>query len=353
MNRQAKAFLEEFVNTPSPSGFEAPAQKIWKRYVEPFVDEVKSDIYGNTVAVLNAGGSPRVMLAGHCDEVGFMVSYINKEGFIYFRPIGGIDPMILPAMRVNIHTDKGVVKGAVGRRAIHMQQKDDKDKLRIKDHWIDIGAKNRKDAGKYVSVGDTITFDSHYQELQNGFVMARGLDDKMGGVVVAEALRLLSRRKLKAAVYGVSTVQEECGIWGARLQAFNLEPDVAVATDVTNGTDTPGISKERFGDVQLGKGPEIAIGSAINPLVERRLRQVARKWKIPFQRCAAASHTGTDADVIAPSRTGVATGLISVPNRYMHTPAEIIHLDDLDNAAKLMAEFVLSLDAKTSFHPDI
>ncbi len=353
MNKQAKAFLEEFVNTPSPSGFEATAQRVWKRYVTPFVSEVKSDVYGNTVGVLNPGGKPRVMLAGHCDEVGFMINYINDEGFIYFNTIGGIDPMILPAMRVNIHAEKGVVKGAIGRRAIHMQEKDEKDKLKIKDQWIDIGARNRKDAEKYVSVGDPITFDIHYQELQNGLVMARGFDDKMGGVVVAEALRILSRRKLKAAVYGVSTVQEECGIWGARLQAFDIQPDVALATDVTNATDTPGISKERFGDIQLGKGPEIAVGSSVNLQVERHLRKVALKAKIPFQRGASASYTGTDADVIAPTRTGVATGVVSVPNRYMHTPAEIIQLSDLENAAKLMAEFVLSLDTKTSFHPEI
>jgi endoglucanase len=354
VNRNALSFLEEFVNTPSPSGFEAPAQRVWKKYVSPFVDEVATDVYGNTVGILNPGGKPRVMLAGHCDEVGFMVNYITDEGFIHFNSIGGVDPNIVPAMRVNIHTAKGVVKGAVGRRAIHMQDDDDdKKKLTLKDQWIDIGAKNKKDAERRVSVGDPITFDIYFQELANGFVMARGFDDKMGGFVVAETLRLLSRRKLAAAVYGVSTVQEECGIWGARLQAFRIEPDVALAVDVTNATDTPGVSKQKYGDVQLGKGPEIAIGAAANVQVARRLQEVARKQKIPYQLAATASYTGTDADVIAPSRGGVATGLVSVPNRYMHTPAEMIHLGDLENTAKLMAAFVTGLDARTSFHPKI
>jgi endoglucanase len=354
VNRNARAFLEEFVNTPSPSGFEAAAQRVWKRYVEPFVDSVTSDVYGNTVGILNPEGKPRVMLAGHCDEIGFMVTYINDEGFIYVNAIGGIDAQIIPAMRVNIHTARGIVKGAMGRTAIHMQERDgEKKPPKLKDIWIDIGARDRKDAEKHVAVGDPVTFDMYLEELANGCIIARGFDDKIGGVVVAEALRLLSRRKLQAAVFGVSTVQEECGIWGARMSAFDIRPDVALATDVSQATDTPGVVKERFGDIKLGLGPQISVGSSVNLQVERRLREVARKAKIPFQRAAAPSYTGTDADVIAPSRAGVPTGLVSVPNRYMHTPAEIVHLNDVENAAKLMAAFVTSLDARTSFRPTI
>lgn len=354
LRKESLKFLEEFVNTPSPSGFEYPAQRVWKKYVSQFTKDIRSDAYGNTIGVLNPEGRPRVMLSGHCDEVGFMVTYINDDGYIYFAPIGGVDVKIVPAKRVCIHNERGMVKGTVGRLAIHMLYPDDMKKhIKYQDLWIDIGAKDREDAEKYVSVGDPLTFDIYFEHLRNDLVMARGFDNKMGSFVVAETIRLLHDIKMTAAVFGVSSIQEEIGAYGAHISAFGIEPDVGLVTDVTHATDTPDVKKERFGFVKMGNGPVIGKGSSINPVVEKRLRETAEKNNIPYQRTADPRGTGTDADRIAYSRKGVPTGLASVPNRYMHTPGEILHLEDLENTAKLFAEFIKSLDQNDSFVVDI
>jgi endoglucanase len=351
LSEKSLDFLQRFVDTPSPSGFERPAQDVWRSYVSEFADNVESDVQGNSIGVINERGNPRVMLIGHCDEIGFMVNYINGQGFIYFGPIGGIDPNIVPAKRVIINTKKGPVKGVVGRVAIHMMDKDDEKKaVKIHDLWIDIGAKNKKEALKRVSIGDPIVFDCGFEILSGKLAVARGFDDKMGAFAVAEALRLLSKRKrLKAAVFGVASVQEEISFAGATTSAFHIKPDVAIAVDVGQATDTPGVSKERYGEFKLGKGPIIDRGSAVSPAVEEMLKQVALKNKIPFQASAAPRYTGTDADAVFTSRGGVACGLVSVPNRYMHTPVEVIHLGDLEQCSKLMAAFVARLDEKVDF----
>jgi putative aminopeptidase FrvX len=344
-------FLEEFVNTPSPSGFERPAQDVWRSYVSRFAGKVDSDVQGNAIGILNERGKPRVMLVGHCDEVGFMVRYVNDQGFIYFGGIGGIDTNIVPAKRVVIHAAKGPVKGVVGRIAIHMQDKDDEKKVpKMHDMWIDIGAKNREEALGRVAIGDPIVFDVGYEILSGSLAVARGFDDKMGAFVVAEALRLLSEDKgVKAAVYGVSSVQEEISFAGASTSAYSIDPQVAIAVDVGSATDTPGVSKEKHGEVKLGLGPVIDRGSSVSPRVEETLMQVARDNNIPFQVAASPKWTGTDADAVFKSRAGVACGLLSVPNRYMHTPVEVIDLGDLENCAKLMAAFVRGLDEKADF----
>lgn len=344
-------FLQRFVDTPSPSGFERPAQEIWRQYVAGFADKVESDVQGNSIGIINEGGSPRVMLIGHCDEIGFMVNYVNDRGFIYFSRIGGIDPNIIPAKRVVIHTKKGPVKGVVGRVAIHMMDKEDEKKgIKVHELWIDIGARNKKEALKRVSIGDPIVFDCGFEMLSGKLAVARGFDDKMGAFAVAEALRLLSKKKrIKAAVYGVASVQEEISFAGATTSAFHIKPDVAIAVDVGQATDTPGVSKERYGEFKLGGGPIIDRGSSVSPAVEEMLKQVATKSKIPFQASAAPRFTGTDADAVFTSRGGVACGLVSVPNRYMHTPVEVIHLGDLEHCAKLMAAFATRLTEKSDF----
>ncbi len=345
-------FLKELVETPSPSGFERGAQEVWRRYVSQFADRVESDVQGNSIAVLNEKGKPTVMLVGHCDEIGFMITHVNDQGFIYFSAIGGVDLNILPGKRVLIRTEKGTVKGLIGKIPIHMIDKEEPKKTpKIHEYWIDIGAKSRKEALKRVSIGDPIVLEGSFEMLSGTMAMARGFDDKMGAFAVAEAMRMLSKQKskLKAAVYGVASVQEEISFAGAMTSAFSIKPDVAIAVDVGLATDTPGVIKERFGEIKLGKGPILDRGSSVSPAVEEFLRKVAKKQRIPFQISAAPVRTGTDADAVFVSRGGVACGLISVPNRYMHTPVEVIDLRDLEWSAKLMASFVAELDTEIDF----
>ncbi len=350
-SKKSLEFLQRFVDTPSPSGFERPAQEVWREYVSGFADEVTWDMQGNSIGTVNKGGSPRIMLAGHCDEIGFMVKYVNDDGYIYFAPIGGVDPAIVPARRVVIYTRKGPVNGVIGRAAIHLQDKDDDKKApKMHEMWIDIGAADKKDALKRVAIGDPIVFDLGFWILNGQFAVARGFDDKMGAFAVAEALRLLSKDKnLKAEVHGVASVQEEITFAGALTSAFSIDPDVAVAVDVGNATDTPSVSKEKHGEIRLGHGPIIGRGSSVSPAVEDMLRKIADKNRIPWQTAAAPRWTGTDADAIFRSRAGVACGLVSVPNRYMHTPVEVIHLGDLENCAKLMAAFSSAVTVKMDF----
>jgi len=345
-------FLRALLEVPSPSGFEQMLQKVWRGRMEQYADEVYTDVHGNAIAGLNPQGKPRVMLAGHCDEIGFMVNYINDEGFIYFSAIGGVDPTIVSAQRVKIFTEKEVVYGVVGRKAIHMMDQEERKKVpEMHKLWIDIGVKDKKEAEKVVSIGDPIVFDAGFQILRNGLVVGRGLDDRIGSFAVAETLRILAAKKPKAAVYAVSTVQEELGMRGGKTSAFGIEPDVGIAVDVGNASDHPEVDKQKAGEISLGKGPVIVKGPNINPVVGRGLLAAARKAKIPFQSLGASKPTGTDANVMQITRSGVAAGLISVPNRYMHTPVEMISLDDLDNVSKLLATYIMGLSAGTDFTP--
>jgi putative aminopeptidase FrvX len=352
VRKESSDFLKALLEQPSPSGFEQPVQSVWRRYMKPYADRIVTDVHGNTIAVLNPQGKPKVMLAGHCDEVGFMVNFINDEGFIYFSSIGGVDPGLVSARRVNIFTEKGIVYGVVGRKAIHMMDQEERKKVpEMHKLWIDIGARDKKEAQKLVSVGDPIIFDYGFQELRNGLAVGRGFDDRIGSFAVAETLRLLTGRKPKAAVFAVSTVQEELGLRGARTSAFGIDPQVGIAVDVGNATDHPDADKQRAGEIRLGQGPVIVRGPNINPVVGKGLMAAARKGKIPYQTLGASRATGTDANAIQINRAGVAAGLVSVPNRYMHTPVEMISLDDLDNTSKILAAFIMTLDAKTDFTP--
>ncbi len=354
MEKGSVDFLKRLVDAPSPSGFEGPVRKIWQERMEGFADEVKVDLHGNVIAALNLGGKPRVMLAGHCDEVGFMVRYINDEGFIFFVPIGGVDSGIVSARRVKIYTRKGVVFGVVGRKAIHLMDEEERKKVpQFHQLWIDIGAKNKKEAESLVSVGDPLVFDQGFQELRGDLIVGRGFDDRVGSFAVGEALRLLSQAHPQASVYAVATVQEELGMRGARTSAFGISPEVGIAVDLDHTTDHPGTKdkKERFGDLKLRGGPVIVRGANINPVVESLLIETAQREKMPYQIAGAPSGTGTDANVIQTTKGGVAAGLVGIPNRYMHTPVEVISLDDLENVSKLLASFIMKIDEKTDFTP--
>ena len=345
MRKESVNFLRDLVAAPSPSGFEGPAQRVWKDRTTPFADEVKVDVNGNAIAVLNPGGSPRIMLAGHTDEVGFMVKYISDDGFISFVTIGGVDIHLAPARRVVIHAAGGPVMGVVGKKPIHLMAPEARASQKLEWHqlWIDIGAKDRKEVEKKVALGDPVTFTDGFEVLNGKCVIGRGFDDKVGSFAVSEVLRLLKGRKIKAAVFAVSTVQEELGLRGAKTSAHGINPDVGIAIDVTFASDHPDSDKKQLGEISLGKGPVLARGPNINPKVFSRLVKLAEAGKIPYQVGTEPKATGTDANVIQMTRSGVATGLISIPNRYMHTPVEMVHLDDLENVARLIADYIESL----------
>jgi endoglucanase len=352
MHPQSLAFLRTLVNTPSPVGHEVRGQRVWLDYVSAFADETFSDAYGNCVAVLNKGGSPRLMLSGHADEIAMAVNFINDEGYLYVRKMGGIDAAITKAQRVTIHTRNGPVKGVVGNVAPHLM-KDDKDAKtpKIHDLFIDIGAGNRKEAEALVRIGDPITLTDEFDVLRNDLVVARAFDNRIGTFAVAETLRLLKEKKVKlqAEVCAVSNVQEEVGLLGARQIAYSLKPDVALVVDVTHATDYPTVSKAQHGDVKVGKGPTITHGGCNHPDVVARIESVAAAKKIPLQHEAMSSTSGTDTDAIFWTRGGIASALVSLPNRYMHSPVEVVSLKDLELIPELLAAFAASLKKKEQF----
>lgn len=353
MRKESLAFLEEIVSTPSPSGFEQPVQRVIRQYVSPFASEISVDVNGNLTAALNPGGYPRIMLAGHCDQIGFMVQHLSEDGCISFSAIGGIDTAIVSGERVVIHTAQGPVQGVIGRKPIHLQKPEERkgEAKDISSMWIDIGASDKAESEKVVEIGDPITFELGLTRLLGDRVAAPGMDDKVGSFAVMEALRLLGKRKIKCAVYAVSTVQEELGLRGARTSAYTLDPQAAIAVDVTFATDHPHVEKSAIGDLRLGKGPVIAKGPNINPMLHSLLVAAAKKKKLDWQPEAISRATGTDANVIQISRAGVAAALVSVPNRYMHTKVEVISLDDLEHTAELLAETVASIGPETDFRP--
>lgn len=352
MKDESIEFLRELVDIASPSGYEAGIGGLIRDRMGKFCDNVATDVHGNVIGSVNSGAPLRVMLAGHCDEIGFMVTYIDDKGFCYFSSVGGMDPGIATGQRVIIHADGGPVFGVIGRKPIHLMEREDMEKQpKLHDLWIDIGARNKKDAAKVVSVGDYATFDVGFKRLKNGLVAARGFDDRAGAFVVIETLRKLAGRKLDAAVFGVATVQEELGLRGARTSAYGVNPHIGIAVDVGFATDFPGCEPKKVGECLLGKGPTLHRGPNINPRLGRMMEELARKKKIPFQVTAEPRATGTDANAMQVNRAGVATALVSIPNRYMHTPVEVVSLDDLENASTLVAEFVAGLKKNVNLVP--
>lgn len=352
MKDEAFTFLKNLLETPSPSGFETRGQKLWVDYVTPFADRVEVDAYGNAFATINPEGSPKILLAGHVDEIGMMISYISDEGYLYFKGIGGIDQTLVRGQRVMVHGAKGAVPGVTGLLAIHLQEPDDRKKVPpLHEMYIDIGASSRKEAEKLVQVGDAVTYAAGFQELAGGRFAARGCDNRIGAWASAEALRMVAknRKNLKACVVALSTIQEENGLYGATMAGYSIHPDVALVVDVTHATDIPNCSKPKFGEVKLGKGPVLSIGSTNHPVVNERLRSVAKKENIALQVETNPRWTGTDADAIFSQKGGIPTVSIGVPNRYMHSPVEMIQSSDLQETAELLAAFSLNVKKSEKF----
>ncbi len=352
MNRKSFSFLKKLVETPSPSGFEQPVQRIVRKELEAVADQIKTDIHGNVIAVKNPEGQPRIMLAGHCDEIGFMIKYIDEDGFIYFTSIGGVDSQIVSGQRVKIHTKKGTILGVVGKKPIHVLEEEERKKVaKLSEQWIDIGACGKKEAEKIVKVGDPITFSVGIEKLEGNRVIARGFDDKISIFVICQVLKSLSNLSFSGALFVASTVQEEVGLRGARTAAFSVNPDIGVAIDADLASDFPSMNKKKEGDIKIGKGPVLFKGPNINPKVGEILIQTAEEKNIPYQISGAARITPTDANVIQVNRAGVATGLVSVPVRYLHTPVEVASLDDIENTVELLKEFVLRIKERENFIP--
>jgi endoglucanase len=348
-------FLKALAEAPSPSGYEQPVQKIFRERIRDCADEVQTDVLGNCFGIVKGKEKPVVMLAGHCDEIGFMVKYIDDQGYLYFASIGGVDEQLLPGKRVWVHGQKRSFLGVVGRKPIHLLDPKDREKApQIHTQFVDIGAKNRKDAEKYARLGDPITFAVGLESLLGDRVVSRAFDDKVGSFVVAEVLRIVAGKKKRppCTVYGVSTVQEELGLRGATTSAYRIQPDIGIAIEVGHASDYPEVDKKRVGEYKLGAGPILARGANINPRVYDLLLKAAGKQKIPVQILGAPRATGTDANVIQLSRKGVATGLVSIPLRYMHTPAEVLSLKDLESACRLLVAFLYELREGMSFIPD-
>lgn len=352
MNTESKTFLKQLVETASPSGYEHDVQKLVRDRIAPWCDNVRTDVLGNVFGVRNPDGRPRVMLAGHCDQIGFIVNYITDDGFLHVDPIGGVDPVVATSQRVSIMTRRGMVPGVIGRKAIHLMDEDDRKKVpKMHDLYVDIGVSSKEESLQLVAYGDAGVFLQPYLELANERAVSMAFDNKMGTWIVTEVLRLLYGQRSDACVIGVSTVQEEIGLRGATTSAFSSEADVGIALDVAHGTDTPGIEKKKDGDFRVGGGPIIARGANINPRVFELLLATAEAEKIAFQVASAARGTGTDANVMQLSRGGMATGLLSVPLRYMHTPNELLSLEDLENTARLLAAFCARITRQHDFTP--
>ena len=357
MNKRSLQFLETLVNTPSPSGHESRGLRVWMDYAGQYADETYSDAYGNCVAVLNKGGGPRLMLAGHADEIGMTVNFIDDDGYVYVRRLGGTNPAITKAQRVTIHSRKGPVKGVVGSVAPHlMRTETGAPKVpKIHEVFVDIGVGSRKAAEKLIRVGDPITLNDQFELLRGDLAVARAFDNRVGTWAVAETLRLLKtgKAKLNAEVCAVANTMEEVGLFGARQIAYSLHPDVALVMDVTHATDYPTVDKRQHGNIKVGQGPTVTHGNCNHPEVIKRVEQVAKRLKLTLQHEAISSTSGTDTDAVFWTRGGIPSGLISLPNRYMHSPVEVVSLKDLEQIPQLMAGFAKSLKKGEQFKVNI
>ena len=348
-------FLERLLDAPGPSGFETQPASIWREEAGTFADDVRADVTGNSVAFLNPGGNPRVMMAGHIDEIGLQVTHIDEDGFLFFGEIGGWDSQVLVAQRVTVLGRKGRVPGVIGKKPIHLLKKEEQDKAtKVKDLWVDLGCGNREEVTELgIRVGDPMVLDTGIIRLAGDRIASRAIDNRIGAYVVLEALRLLSEDPPEAGVMAVATVQEEIAYagGGARSSAFALDPHVALVVDVTFSTDVPDIDKRELGEHRVGGGPVLTRGSANHPVVFQRLVEAAEESGIAYSLQAAPRATRTDADAIHLVRMGIPTGLVSVPNRYMHSPNEVVSLGDLEKSSRLLAAFIRNLDAVTDFTP--
>ena len=366
MRPDSLTFLRALLDTPSPSGFERAGQQVWLSYVRPFADRVWNDAYGNCFAAIEpAGVNPgtkvmTVALCGHADEIGLMVNHFDSNGYIYCKSIGGIDAGSIVGKRIQFQSSvpgvKNPVLGVIGATAIHLQDKSAEGKVRkLHELYIDIGAKDQASAQAMVNIGDPGVFMDSSMLMGDGLIVARGLDNRIGTFAAAEGLRLASEKRgeLKVRVVAVSTVQEEVGLRGAAMIAEALHPDVALVTDVGHATDSPGINHAQHGHFKLGGGPKISIGGSMQPEVVQRLFDVAKQKDIPVQRTAAPGSSGTDTDAIFVRRGGIASGLVSLPIRYMHTTVEMTALKDLEQIGEIFAGFCLGLKGDERFAPTL
>ena len=348
LTKDSLAFLERYLNNPSPTGFESSGQKMWLEYIKPYVDDHFVDNYGTTVGVINPSAKYKVVIEAHADEISWFVHYITKEGFIYVRRNGGSDHMIAPSMRVNIHTDKGIVKAIFGWPAIHVRNGKTELVPTTDNIFLDCGCNSKEEVEKLgVHVGCVVTFVDEFMVLNGHNFTGRALDNRMGGFMIAEVARLLKEQKVKLpfGLYITNSVQEEVGLRGAEMIVERIRPDVAIVTDVTHDTQTPMMSKVQSGDIACGKGPVVSYAPAVHNNVLRHIVKTAEANKIPFQRLAASRATGTDTDAFAYGASGTPSALISLPLRYMHTTVETVHRDDVENVIKLIMASVIGIKA--------
>lgn len=351
MKEDALNYLKTLVETHGSAGYEEAVQAVFRARVKEVCDTVSTDVLGSVIAVHNEAGSPKILLDAHSDEIGFLVRYIDDNGYLYLATSGGWDEEVMVSQRVLVHTNNGPLPGVLGKKAIHLMDPEErKKKSELHNLWVDIGAKNGEEAKKRVAIGDFVTMNAFFEEVLDGRAVAKSFDNRAGIFCVSETLRALSK-KSKAATYGVSAVQEEIGLRGAVAATYSVQPDIAIAIDVTHAFDIPDANKRKGADIKLGLGPVIVRGPNINRKVFARLVEVAEKQKIPYQIAASGIGTGTDANVIQLSRGGVATGLIGLPLRYMHNPCEMLALSDLENSVKLLTAFVESVSDKDNWIP--
>lgn len=346
MDKKSKEFLFEYLNNASPTGFESSGQQIWLDYIKPYVSDHMVDVYGTAVGIINPKANYKVVIEAHADEISWFVNFITEEGYIYVKRNGGSDHQIAPSKRVNIHTDKGVVKGVFGWPAIHVRDAAKEEPPSLKNIFIDIGAESKKEVDAMgVHVGCVITFEDELMEMNKNWLVGRALDNRMGGVMIAEVARRLAenRKKLPFCLYVVNSVQEEIGLRGAEMISRRLKPDLAICTDVTHDTQSPMYNKKESGNLKCGHGPVVCYGPAVQNNVLKMVIDTAQKRKIPFQRQAVSRSTGTDTDSFAYSSEGVASALISLPLKYMHTTVEMVHKEDVENVINLIYEFLLQL----------
>ncbi len=352
LNQTSIEFLEKYLNNASPTGFESSGQEIWMDYVRPYVDNFITDIYGTAVGVINPDAKFKVVIEGHADEISWYVNYITDNGLIYVIRNGGSDHQIAPSKRVNIHTKNGIVKGVFGWPAIHTRKPDKEEQAKIDNLFIDIGCDTKEEVEKAgVHVGCVITYPDEFVVLNDNKFVCRAIDNRMGGFMIAEVARLLKENKktLPFGLYITNSVQEEIGLRGAEMIANTISPNIAIITDVCHDTTTPMINQKIEGETKIGKGPVITYAPAVQNNLRELIIETAEKNDIPFQRSASSSRTGTDTDAFAYSNGGVASALISLPLRYMHTTVEMVHRDDVENVIKLIYETVLKIEKDHNF----
>ena len=352
VTKKSVEFFEKYINNASPTGYEWEGQKVWLDYLKPYIDEHFVDNYGTAVGVINPKAEYKVVIEAHADEISWYVNYITKDGLIYVIRNGGSDHQIAPSKRVNIHTDKGLVKAVFGWPAIHTRSGEKEEAPTLKNIFLDCGCTSQEEVEKLgIHVGCVITYEDEFMILNDRYYVGRALDNRAGGFMIAEVARLLKENKIKLpfGLYIVNSVQEEIGLRGAEMIAHRIKPNMAIVTDVTHDTQTPMISKITQGDLACGKGPVVSYAPAVQSNLNKLLIKAAEENKIPFQRQASSRSTGTDTDAFAYSNEGVVSALISLPLRYMHTTVEMVHKEDVDNVIRLIYEALLDIKAGQDF----